>query len=67
MAYHLREVPEYLAQNRRGTIHIITMRDFTGNMEKSLCGYRSDSYQRVSDEIDEDMDICARCSDLYFE
>ena len=66
----LRPVPLALRETASGTLHIINMRDYEGETEKTLCGYtnanfgRLDSTTSIENALD-DPQMCGKCKQSF--
>jgi len=61
-------VPLAVRQMASGTLHIINMRDYEGETEKTLCGYTNAHFGRVDHSIEdalEDPQMCGKCKQSF--
>lgn len=64
----LRPVPLAIRKGRNGTLHIINMRDYEGETERTLCGYTYGAFDRPDGEIGDYLDapqLCGRCKQSF--
>jgi hypothetical protein len=66
----LRPVPLAVRKTNSGTLHIINMRDYQGETERTLCGYtnalfkRLDSTTSIENALD-DPQMCGKCKQSF--